>query len=356
MGDGARRHDGAEVGFTDLEGEGCGVLDPDLLLAGDHGAPLVVPAVGVGVVGGGFQAEEVCLVGAERSESPGDVGIESDEQTWAAGHADAADVEGAADEVEFHPEGRVTHGGLGIADEDRGAGGGAGTANDPGVAELGGFGGGVFRCGRWPEDSLEFADLALPLWGGIAFLDDGGGIVLPLGGGFLGGGTARLRVDAVTPSEEVAGAVGGKELTEVPPTEEAVSRGPWFWGDAELGEEWVEAVFGGLAGEGVVDAVAIGMEEGLGFGVELGGDAPGGVGPTQGAHHAVRMDGSIAAIALGAVADDFGESALDDAEAVGHLEAAFLGGGETESVEGARVALGENVGDAPGIAEELDGS
>lgn len=53
-------------------------------------------------------------------------------------------------------------------------------------------------------------------------------------------------------------------------------------------------------------------------------------------------------------ADGFGEAALDEAEVVVHLEAAVFGLGVSEGVEGVGVGLGEDVGDAPRIAEDFN--
>jgi hypothetical protein len=72
--------DRAEVGVADGEDDIGAVLDPDAFDAGGHGAPLTVPAVGVGVIRGRFQAEQVGLIGAERGKSPGHAAVEADEE------------------------------------------------------------------------------------------------------------------------------------------------------------------------------------------------------------------------------------------------------------------------------------
>ena len=142
-GEGEFVDDGAEVGAADDERAGVLALDLDLGAFDFDVAPVAVEAVLFGVVGVGFEAEEVGLVSAEGGHSPGDVFVPADQEERRAGDADAAGVEGGALDVEFVEQGGIRDRGAGLADEDGGAGAAGLAVDDPGVAELGGVVGGA---------------------------------------------------------------------------------------------------------------------------------------------------------------------------------------------------------------------
>ncbi len=360
---------GGESERRDHRPEVChphGVLDRtpaadfDGLSQDGHFPPLAVEEVLVGMLGVGLETEQVRLIGAQRGQPPGDAIGKADENDRAARHGDAAGVEGLAPGVVLVEERRVADGRLRVADQHGRAGGGASAADDPGVAEL--------RPARPAGVGLdldavvlgEFRHLADPVIGHVLSADHGRQIVRaqPLHSRrqwrHAEAPTASRRRSAghLPPCDQVTRPVGGEELPQVPPADDAVGRRPRLGRDAAGGEQRVELA--GVGGEIGIHAVAVRFQQRSRLRVEVGGDDLRSAVEAERPHLLVEVHRRLAATGVGGVADDFRQAALHGAERVVHLEAPVLGHGIADAVHGPGVGVGEDVRDAPGVADDLD--
>ena len=278
-----------------------------LLLVEDR----VPGAVGRFVLGGGAGAAGVLNVegldfGAEVGKAPGDVGVVADDDEGDAGERDSGDMKiagrGGGLEVGLVPDAGNAVGEMHVIGEERLAGGGVGTGDDPivgareaafadGVAE--GlleceevFGGGGERGFREFGLGLVEGDVGdVFLWGGE--VDDG------LGGWVVTPGDDRVEVADEVLREaggegfavELGGEAGGEVLEHDKADEEGIARCPW--GGLVAEETELEREVGALEGHGGVYAGGILLEEVKLIGREGGDGAVGGGAELEGALEAV---------------------------------------------------------------------
>ncbi|MCA9236290.1 MAG: hypothetical protein KDA44_12525 [Planctomycetales bacterium] len=199
-----------------------------------------------------------------------------------------------------------------------------------------------------PWSAAYLPDAGKPLVAHVAPLDHGRAVIRRHRRQVL-----RLRELAavVAAGDQIARAVGRKKLRNVPPRREAIARRPGLDRHAGLGKQLRQVVL--VRSEPIVHAAAVGVEQLATPRVQVGGGSLGGAAKTKGAHLAIMIDRRVVASEHLHVAHDFGQPTLNDSQRIGHLKRPVCRRGVAEAVERARVGVGNDVGNAPWVAQDL---
>lgn len=130
-----------------------------------------------------------------------------------------------------------------------------------------------------------------PFLAHVLALDDGGVFIEP--GRTLLRCACSVGIGLISPGDQLARAVGGEELGEVPPTEKAIGGFPRFRGDSQAFEKRVQRARRFLGGEAVVYSDGIGFEQLASLGRQVSGHTLRSARPAERSHFTVVREGGF---------------------------------------------------------------